>query len=448
MAKKFNLADYVQPVAVSESDTPELRDIPLRKLLENGRNYYGIRNVEELAESIALNGQIEPLVVYPYGAGDLYRLISGHRRLAALRYNKAETARCLVIPKPESSAREDLLIIQANAQRVKTPGELAVEAQKMTSALIALKREGVELPGRLRDAVADAMGVSSSKLGRIQAIENNLRVPGFRQAWKDGKLPEAAAYELSQLNESDQYAALDLLIDEGINYEKADIKAVQRVKKRLALGASPAQDLAAQAEKLGLTIREGDYSPLFAYYVRDAVPGNVQKDLRGLTKAQALERLHRFGFSHACSAGPGYYYITDPNGLTLKEPIGKRLKWAEVWELLAMSALAASAGGASPSPTETTGSGAAPDPMKAPTVTVSWAPWRNCVNDPPEGWTLAFVLDPWAADTHAYDLQIAQYHDGKWWGTYDASGEEIEVDLYSWWCPAPAIQAEVWEDRE
>lgn len=457
MAKRFNLADYVQPEAVSESDTPELRDIPLSKLLENGRNHYGIRNVEELAESIALNGQIEPLVVYPYGAGDLYRLISGHRRLAALRYNKAETARCLVIPKPESSAREDLLIIQANAQRVKTPGELAEEAQKMTAALVALKKEGVELPGRLRDAVADAMGVSSSKLGRIQAIENNLRVPGFRQAWKDGKLPEAAAYELSQLNEADQYAALDLLIDEGINYEKADIKAVQRVKKRVELGESPAQDLAAQAEKLGLTIREGDYSPLFAYYVRQAVPERVQEDLRGLTKAQALERLHRFGFGHACQSGPGYYYAADPNGLTIKEPIGKRLRWAEVWELLAMSALAEAgtpspqgegSGGASPSPTETTGDGAAPDPMKAPTVNVSWAPWRSCVNDPPEGWTLAFLLDPWDAESHDYDLKIAQYHDGKWWGIYDSSGEEIEVDLYSWWSPAPAIPAEIWEECE
>lgn len=340
MAKKFNLADYVQAAERTESDTPELRDIPLSKLLENGRNHYGIRNVEELAESIALNGQIEPLVVYPYGAGNLYRLISGHRRLAALRYNKAETARCLVIPKPESTAREDLLIIQANAQRVKTPGEMAEEAQTMTAALIALKKEGVELPGRLRDAVADAMGVSSSKLGRIQAIENNLRVPGFRQAWKDGKLPEAAAYELSQLNEADQYAALDLLIDEGINYEKADIKAVQRVKKRVALGESPAQDLAAQAEKLGLTIRDGDYSPLFAYYVRDAVPESWQQGLRGCTRAQGIDHLHRWGFGHPMAAGGAVEYRADPQGITLRAPIGKRLKWSEVWELLAMSALA------------------------------------------------------------------------------------------------------------
>lgn len=424
MAKKFNLADYVQAAERTESDTPELREIPLPKLLENGRNHYGVRNVEELAESIALNGQIEPLVVYPYGAEDLYRLISGHRRLAALRYNKAETARCLVIPKPESTAREDLLIIQANAQRVKTPGELAVEAQKMTSALIALKKEGVELPGRLRDAVADAMGVSSSKLGRIQAIENNLRVPGFRQAWKDGKLPEAAAYELSQLGEADQYAALDLLIDEGINYEKADIKAVQRVKKRVALGESPAQDLAAQAEKLGLTIREGDYSPLFAYYVRDALPGNVQKDLQGLTKAQAVERLHLYGFSHACQSGPGYYYVSDPNGLTIKEPIGKRLKWAEVWELLAMSALAEApraVEGAGPY-AEKTGAGAA-------TGYLQFRPG----DEPPEKPTLAWC----AFTTGGVELTSAAI----WWPDpgewrFEGVNSRIESECVGWY-PLP-----------
>ena len=445
MAKKFNLADYVQPVDVSESDTPELRDIPLSKLLENGRNHYGIRNVEELAESIALNGQIEPLVVYPCGAGDLYRLISGHRRLAALRYNKAETARCLVIPKPESTAREDLLIIQANAQRVKTPGELAEEAQTMTAALVALKKEGVELPGRLRDAVADAMGVSSSKLGRIQAIENNLRVPGFRQAWKDGKLPEAAAYELSQLNESDQYAALDLLIDEGINYEKADIKAVQRVKKRVALGESPAQDLAAQAEKLGIEIREGDYSPLFAYYVADIVPQTVRDNLRGEGKAEGVRVLHDWGMMHSSAWGGEICYDSDPSGLTLRKPIGKRLKWAEVWELLAMSALAASAGtphpsaaptpspqgegsgGASPSPTETTGGSATPEG------------WNLCSEAEPEEGQLVCILWDEGDGCEDWFAHVAVYTGGQYmefgWSTIavDAPDGAIWAPLSGDW---------------
>ena len=348
MAKRFNLADYVQPSVSESNHEGEVLLLPIDKLRPNARNFYTLDGIDELADSIELSGLIHPLVVYP-GSGILYTVLSGHRRLRALQALRLRPGHehdydlvpCSVRARPADTAHEDLMLIHANSTgRVRSPAEMAEEARRLTAALIALKKQGTELPGRLRDAVADTMGVSSSKLGRIQAIENNLRVPGFRQAWKDGKLPEAAAYELSQLNESDQYAALDLLIDEGINYERTDIKAVQRVKKRVALGESPAQDLAAQAEKLGIEIREGDYSPLFAHYVREAVPESVQKDLQGLTKAQALERLHRFGFSHAVQSGPGYYYIADPNGLTLKEPIGKRLKWAEVWELLAMSALA------------------------------------------------------------------------------------------------------------
>ena len=350
MGKRFNLADYVQPEGgVSESNHEgEVLLLPIEKLRPNARNFYTLDGIDELADSIELSGLIHPLVVYP-GTGILYTVLSGHRRLRALQALRLRPGHehdydlvpCSVRARPADTAHEDLMLIHANSTgRVRSPAEMAEEAKRLTAALIALKKQGAELPGRLRDAVADAMGVSSSKLGRIQAIENNLRVPGFKQAWKDGKLPEAAAYELSQLNESEQYAALDLLIDEGVNYEKADIKAVQRIKKRVKLGESPAQDLAAQAEKQGIEIREGDYSPLFAHYVREAVPESWQQGLRGCTRAQGIEHLHRLGFGHPWASGGAVEYRADPQGITLRSPIGKRLKWSEVWELLAMSALA------------------------------------------------------------------------------------------------------------
>ena len=348
MAKRFNLADYVQPSVSESNHEGEVLLLPIDKLRPNARNFYTLDGIDELADSIDLSGLIHPLVVYP-GTGILYTVLSGHRRLRALQALRLRPGHehdydlvpCSVRARPADTAHEDLMLIHANSTgRVRSPAEMAEEAKRLTAALITLKKQGAELPGRLRDAVADAMGVSSSKLGRIQAIENNLRVPGFRQAWKDGKLPEAAAYELSQLGEADQYAALDLLIDEGINYEKADIKAVQRVKKRVALGESPAQDLAAQAEKLGIEIREGDYSPLFAYYVADIVPQTVRDNLRGEGKAEGVRVLHDWGMMHSSAWGGEICYDSDPSGLTLRKPIGKRLKWAEVWELLAMSALA------------------------------------------------------------------------------------------------------------
>ena len=214
MAKKFNLAEYVKPESVSDSDHSRIVEIPLSKIIANSRNFYGVRDVEALADSIRLNGLLEPLIVYPYGsAAGLYRLISGHRRLAALQLNKAESAPCRIVDKPASLAREDLMLIGANGQRTKTGPEVAEEAKRMTDALLALKKEGVELPGRLRDIVAETLGVSSTALARKKVINDGLKVPGFRQAWEAGKMGETVAYELAQLPSEKQYEALDQMID-------------------------------------------------------------------------------------------------------------------------------------------------------------------------------------------------------------------------------------------
>ena len=335
-----------------EPDAMTVRSIPLGKLIENPRNTYGVRDVEALADSIELNGQLEPLIVYPYGsAAELYRLISGHRRLAALRLLKAETALCRVVSKPESGAQEDLLIIHANAQRVKTPGELTAEIEKTTAALMTLKKQGVEIPGRLRDHVAEALGISPTALARKKVIRDKLAVPGFKQAWEAGKLPEASAYELAQLPADQQYEALDLLIDDGIGYERVSIKDVRRIKRKLETGESTKQDLHVEAEKRGIRIKDEDFSPLLAELVAEALSETWQNGLRTCrSKAEGLEHLHRFGFSHASHYGSGVCYDSDPQALTITQPIRRRIKWSDVWELLALVAMQQKAEPPAPEP--------------------------------------------------------------------------------------------------
>ena len=342
MAKKFNLAEYVKAEPVSDSDPARIVEIPLPKIIANGRNFYGVRDVEALADSIKLNGLLEPLIVYPYGtAAGLYRLISGHRRLAALQLNKAETAPCRIVDKPASTAREDLMLISANGQRTKTGAEVAAEAQRMTDALLALKKEGVELPGRLRDIVAETLGVSSTALARKKVINDGLKVPGFRQAWESGKMGETVAYELAQLPPEKQYEALDQLIDAGVNYEKADIKTVQRIKRKVEAGESTKQDLASEAEKRGIQCPDGDYSPLLAALVRETLSGDSVLDyVRGAdSKEHALKYLHAFGLSHDSTGGHSVDHDADPGGLTITKPIRRRLKWPEVWELIALDTM-------------------------------------------------------------------------------------------------------------
>lgn len=441
MAKKFNLADYVQPEAVSDSGTPEVTMLRFEVLRMNPRNFYEVEGVGDLVDSLKLNGLLDPIVVYK-GSGILYTILSGHRRYRAISIIRGEKdydrrfdqVPCIVRPAPTSTAMEDILLIQANSTgRIRTPADMAEEARRLTAALVTLKKQGVELPGRLRDAVADAMGVSSSKLGRIQAIENNLQVPGFKSAWKAGKLPEAAAYELAQLSPEHQYAALDLLIDEGVDYEKADIKAVQRIKRRVALGESPAQDLAAEAEKRKIYCPEGDYSPLFAALLREALPDYLQRQVRRCgTKAAGVQALHDFGFSRCSHYGGGVDYDSDPQAILIRSPVGRRIKWSDVWELLMLPG-----GDGEPA--------AAPDPMTAATVAVSSNRWRSCRDDPPEGWTLAIKFYPWDTGGHDFDLELVQYHDGKWYGVFEGSDDELAITMYDLWMPAAPPPAEAWE---
>ena len=336
-----DVAEMFENAKKKDENAEVLREIALDDIWQNPLNFYGIRDVEELAESIKLNGLMDPLVVYPMANGK-FRLISGHRRWAALHTINAETALCRVVAKPESDAAETLMLIQANSTgRVLTPLEIAMQAEKMTAALIQRRKEGVEFSGRTRDIVADALGISPTALARKKVIKDKLAVPGFIQAWDKGKLPEAAAYELAQLPRDDQYRALDLIIDAGKSYESVDIKTVQKIKRQIENGESTKQDLLLEAEKRGILIRSEDFSPLLAELVAEALPETWQTGLRTCrTKAEGLEHMHRFGFSHSSRYGPGgVCYDSDPQALTITRPIRKRIKWSDVWDLLALAAM-------------------------------------------------------------------------------------------------------------
>ena len=215
-----------QLAKVSDSDTP-LRMIPLADIHPNPRNFYPrVENLEELEASIQANGLLEPLTVVPDDAGG-YRLISGHNRFAALRriqnsehWNEVP---CLVLPAMDEHV-ELAAIIEANRQRVKTPALLAEEADKLTHAYMARKRAGEDLPGRIRDRVAEAMQISKTKLANLSAIRNGIKVPGIMRSWEADQIPEAAALEIARLPVEAQYRLLDYVIDGDHDYSIRSVK--------------------------------------------------------------------------------------------------------------------------------------------------------------------------------------------------------------------------------
>lgn len=194
-----------QVQAVSKSDTGrELTQVDIDDLVSNDANFYAVdeEKLEDLKNSIALSGIMDPPTVTRTDDGK-YRLISGHRRTAAVRALVAEGREDLrkvpvFVRSPKSAAMEELELIMANSTaRVLSSAEVSQAAQRVERLLYELKEQGVEFPGRMRDHVAEACNVSKTKLANLHMIEENL-IQDFKAQWAAGKLPDATALELAR----------------------------------------------------------------------------------------------------------------------------------------------------------------------------------------------------------------------------------------------------------
>lgn len=455
MAKKFNLADYLEQAPRSTLDHMDITPIPIQLIDANWKNFYSVDFQEQdLAESIEISGLLTPLGVIRKDGGR-YKLISGHRRLRALKYlhdsrpdgrEKYAAIPCVIYDSPMDADREELMLIHANAQRIKSGPEIAKEAEKTLEILTRLKENGAELPGRMRDRVAEALQVSSARLARLDAIKKNLTYPGWQRAWEAHEINEAVAYRLSQLDYSQQMNAADWVIDHHIAHKDVTVKNIEEALAHPPLTSPGCADPLAYETDVVKVDRELARRADFAGRIRRAkLTFDNRKD--AMDKLKKQYRWSSVGSSDLSWDG-------DPKGIRFRKPIEWLLSWGALYDALAANALDAAiegattgkapAGEASPAPTK----GPAPDPMTAPKVTVSDRVWRSCVNDPPEGWALALVLVPWSNPPHpSYEIDLMQFHDGKWWGVYDANADEMDV-TDCWWTIAPAVPPEVWKEDE
>ncbi len=239
MAKKFNLAALVPEMeAVSNSDTPRITMISIAELRPNSGNFYDTSNIDDLADSIELNGLLEPLCVFRRGQGTgSYVIFSGHRRFKALRmlyeksgFKKWTEVPCIVYPDPHDANRETVMLIHANSTgRVLSNWEKAQQARRLKEALVAMREGGAELPGRIRDLVAEEMQMSASKLARLEAIGNRLTYRSWFNLWKAGMLNESVAYRLSMLEWEEQEHVWLWLIENrpGLSTAKLTLKDVE-----------------------------------------------------------------------------------------------------------------------------------------------------------------------------------------------------------------------------
>ena len=193
----FNLAEVLSSVPSLDTAPERIEHVPIELISPDPRNFYELSGISELAANVQLLGLQQPLRLRPDpDRAGRYIVVSGHRRLEALKLLAAEDAEKWgkapsIIEKPKGSeAMQELRLIFANSDtRQMTSFELSKQAERVEALLYKLKEEGVDFPGRMRDHVAEACKVSRSKLARLKVIRENL-LPEWLPLWQDGTLSE------------------------------------------------------------------------------------------------------------------------------------------------------------------------------------------------------------------------------------------------------------------
>ncbi len=173
-------------------------------------------DMEQLTQSIQMQGVLAPLVVRPLPSGE-YEVISGHRRLHACKKAGIETVPALVYTIDRDAAA--IALVDSNLHREHIlPSEKAY-AYKLK--LEAMNRQGqrtdltsTQVVSRLRtNEIVGEAGCDSRETVRRYIRLTNL-VPGILEKVDEGRIALTLAVELSYLTEAEQKDLLETMESE------------------------------------------------------------------------------------------------------------------------------------------------------------------------------------------------------------------------------------------
>jgi len=293
--------------------------IDVEDLMPSKDNFYSTENIDELAAAIELSGCIEQnLVVKPEAHGK-YEVIAGHRRrLAALKLVGEGREEYRKVPcriKKESDEIKDRLslILTNTTARQLTDWEKVKQVEELKEVLTeyrkVLQEENKDKPkeereriGRIREIVAQMLNTSTTQIGRMEAISNNLS-QDFKEELEKGNINISTAHELSRLDEEGQKKAYEQYEEKGELHIK-DVKPEEKLWNE-----NPEEITDEQAEKAQEAIK-------------DAIKGEVNRAVfKVKDNVAAVERVLRKYFGKSFQGkkidGGKYIYRFQANGITI-----------------------------------------------------------------------------------------------------------------------------------
>ena len=200
-----------------------------------GENRYSKQDLEDLVESVKINGIIQPLVVRPLEENDEYEIILGHHRRDAALLAGLNTVPCLINDDLDDDTAE-LLFMDSNLQHGFEKMSHSEKAELIYRRNEALKRQGRRTdlnPDDETKSVDEEFHLSRSSIQRylrIYKLSDELK-----QKLDDGKIGVKIAVDLSFISEDCQRFISDLINNEDLKIDKKMSEKMNKVAERNAL---------------------------------------------------------------------------------------------------------------------------------------------------------------------------------------------------------------------
>lgn len=197
-----------------------IKNIDIDHIVPAKENFYSVDDIDNIKQSIELLGIEQNLIVERIDR-DNYKLVAGHRRYFASKAlveegkEKFRILPCKVKTKSEDNALlNKLIMVMTNSTtRELSDWEKMKQSIEVEEIINSLKKEN-NIKGRTRDLLSEILNISSSKLGRYKAINNNL-IDELKEEFKNNNINYSVAYKASQLTKEYQLKAFIKLQEEG-----------------------------------------------------------------------------------------------------------------------------------------------------------------------------------------------------------------------------------------
>lgn len=206
--------------AAFDDEEAELLTLPISKVeprSEQPRKYFDEDTLQELADSIAQYGLIQPITVRKQSSG-YYQIIAGERRWRASRLAGLTEVPVRVIEADDRRTAE--LALVENLQREDlNPIEEAKGYKSLIEDYGLTQEEAAKSVGRSRPAIANSMRLLSLSPEVLELVEN-------------GSLSAGHARALVPIsNEAKQLAAAEEIIKKNLSVRKAEQLAAKLMKE-------------------------------------------------------------------------------------------------------------------------------------------------------------------------------------------------------------------------